>query len=220
MSSLNIEQARYNMIEQQVRPWDVLDQRVLDLLAQVPREEFVPKAYRNLAFADINIPLAHDQIMMSPKMEGRLLQALRLNPNDTVLEIGTGSGYFTALLAKLAKHVESVDIFADFTQEAQAKLTTFNINNVYLQTGDAINGWNKEVRYDVIVLTGSVPSLKPHFQEQLNEGGCLFAIVGEEPVMQAQLMTRISATETNLEILFETVLPPLLGAPSTESFIL
>jgi len=220
MSPFNFEQARFNMIEQQIRPWDVLDQRTLDLIASVPREQFVPQDYRKLAFADINIPLAQGQVMMSPKVEARLLQALRLNPNDSVLEIGTGSGYLTALLAKAAKHVDSVDIFPEFIQTAAVKLKALNINNVTLQVGDAINGWNTDVDYDVIVLTGSVPVLKSHFQDQLIEGGCLFAIIGEEPIMQAQLMTRVNQTKTNRELLFETVLPPLLGAASPQRFVL
>lgn len=220
MSPFNFEQARFNMIEQQIRPWDVLDQRTLDLIASVPREQFVPEDYRKLAFADINIPLAQGQVMMSPKVEARLLQVLRLNPNDSVLEIGTGSGYLTALLAKSAKHVDSVDIFPEFIQTAAVKLKALNINNVTLQVGDAINGWNTDVDYDVIVLTGSVPVLKPHFQDQLIEGGCLFAIIGEEPIMQAQLITRINQTKTNRELLFETVLPPLLGAASSQRFVL
>ena len=220
MSPFNFEQARFNMIEQQIRPWDVLDQRTLDLIASVPREQFVPQDYRKLAFADINIPLTQNQVMMSPKVEARLLQALRLNPNDSVLEIGTGSGYLTALLAKAAKHVDSVDIFPEFIQAAEVKLTALNINNVTLQVGDAINGWNTNVNYDVIVLTGSVPVLTSHFQDQLEAGGCLFAIIGEEPIMQAQLLTKVNQTETNLEILFETVLPPLLGAVSPPRFVL
>jgi protein-L-isoaspartate(D-aspartate) O-methyltransferase len=220
MPQFNIEQARFNMIEQQIRTWDVLDQQVLDLLSAVPREAFVPIAYRNLAFADINIPLAHGQQMMTPKLEGRLIQALMLNKNDTVLEIGTGSGYLTALLAKLAKHVESVDIYQDFIEEAEKKLRQQNIENVSLKSGDAIKGWNMYTRYDVIVLTGSVPVLESHFLSQLQQGGCLFAIVGEEPIMQAQLIKRISEHEFDSEVLFETSLPPLLGAPQSESFIL
>lgn len=217
MVPVSVEQARFNMIEQQIRPWEVLDQRVLNLFIEVPREEFVPTPYRNLAFVDVNIPLAHDQVMMTPNLEGRLLQALMLSPRDTVLEIGTGSGYLTALLARSARHVDSVDIFEDFVKTAEDKLKALNINNVSLNTGDAINGWNMDVRYDVIVLTGSVPSLKPSFQQQLNEGGCLFAIVGEEPIMQAVLINRINEKEWDREVLFETSLPPLLGAPGRKS---
>lgn len=220
MASLNVEQARSNMIEQQIRPWEVLDPQVLDLISDVPREKFVPAAYHDLAFADFNIPLAHNQAMMSPTVEGRLLQALRLRPSDTVLEIGTGSGYLTALLATTTKHVDSVDIFADVVQEAETKLKALNMNNISLNTGDAINGWNSGRRYDVIVLTGSVPILKSHFQAQLNEGGRLFAIVGEPPIMEAQLISRLNENEWDMEGLFETSLPPLLGASVPNRFVL
>jgi len=216
MLQVNIESARFNMIEQQIRPWEVLEQRILDLISDVPREDFVPMAYRNLAFADIDIPLAHEQTMMSPKLEGRLLQTLNISTKDRVLEIGTGSGYLTALLANLAKHVDSVDIFNDFVKEATTKLKAFH--NISLYTGDAINGWH-DTGYDVIVLTGSVPILKPHFQAQLNEGGRLFAIVGEEPIMQAHLISRLGGNFYT-EILFETSLPPLIGSPEPAHFIL
>jgi protein-L-isoaspartate(D-aspartate) O-methyltransferase len=217
MLHVNFETARYNMIEQQIRPWEILDQRILDLISDVPREDFVPKAYRNLAFVDTNTPLAHEQTMMSPKLEGRLLQALNLTQKETVLEIGTGSGYLTALLAKLAKHVDSVDIVDEFVKEAATKLNAFQ--NISLNTGDAINGWNSDTRYDVIVLTGSVPLLNPHFQAQLKDGGRLFAIVGEEPVMQAHLISRF-ADDFYTDILFETSLPPLLGAVEPDHFML
>ena len=218
---MNIEQARFNMIEQQIRPWEVLDQQVLDLMSQVPREKFVPETYRHLAFTDTSIPLAHDQVMMSPKLEGRLLQALMLHPKDTVLEIGTGSGYLTALLAKSARHVDSVDIFEDLVNTADTQLNALNINNFSLNVGDAVNGWQTDTRYDVIVLTGSVPVLNPQLKEQLNEGGCLFAIVGEEPLMQAYLINRISEDEFDTEVLFETSLPPLVvNKPRSDHFVL
>jgi protein-L-isoaspartate(D-aspartate) O-methyltransferase len=217
---MNIEQARFNMIEQQIRPWEVLDQQVLDLMSQVPREKFVPETYRHLAFTDTPIPLAHDQVMMPPKLEGRLLQALMLHPKDTVLEIGTGSGYLTALLAKSARHVDSVDIFEDLVKTADTQLNALNINNFSLNVGDAVNGWQTDTRYDVIVLTGSVPVLNPQLKEQLNEGGCLFAIVGEEPVMQAYLINRISEDEFDTEVLFETSLPPLVEKHRSDHFVL
>lgn len=219
MLQVPIEKARFNMIEQQIRPWEVFDPRVLNLISKVPREVFVPKAYRNLAFADFCIPLGHDEVMMPPKVEGRLLQALMLSPKDTVLEIGTGSGYLTALLAKLAKHVDSVDIINDFVKEASTRLNSLNIHNVSLNVGDAINGWNIDSRYDVIVLTGSVLSLEPHFQAQLKEGGRLLAIVGEEPVMQVQLISRVGS-DFNSEVLFETSLRPLLGVAEQLRFVL
>ncbi len=220
MSDFNLEQARFNMIEQQIRPWNMFDQGVLDLMAQVPREQFVPKKYHNLAFADTEIPLANSQVMMSPKIEARILQALMIHPTDSVLEIGTGSGYFTALLAKSARQVDSVDIFEDFVESAQAKLDNLNINNVDLSVGDAINGWHIDNRYDVIILTGSVPILHPHFQEQLKQGGGLFAIVGEQPVMQAKVINRITEDKIETQTLFETSIIPLLGAPEPARFVL
>jgi protein-L-isoaspartate(D-aspartate) O-methyltransferase len=220
MPDFNLEQARFNMVEQQIRPWNMFDQRVLDLMAEVPRELFVPEKYHNLAFADTEIPLANAQVMMSPKIEARILQALMIHPTDNVLEIGTGSGYFTALLAKSARQVDSVDIFEDFVESAQEKLDNLNINNVDLSVGDAINGWHIDNRYDVIILTGSVPILHPHFQEQLKEGGALFAIVGEQPVMQAKVINRITEEKIETQTLFETSIAALLGASEPARFVL
>jgi protein-L-isoaspartate(D-aspartate) O-methyltransferase len=208
------------MVEQQIRPWNMFDQRVLDLMAEVPRELFVPEKYHDLAFADTEIPLANAQVMMSPKIEARILQALMIHPTDNVLEIGTGSGYFTALLAKSARQVDSVDIFEDFVESAQEKLDNLNINNVDLSVGDAINGWHIDNRYDVIILTGSVPILHPHFQEQLKEGGALFAIVGEQPVMQAKVINRITEEKIETQTLFETSIAALLGASEPARFVL
>ncbi|MDR9437664.1 MAG: protein-L-isoaspartate O-methyltransferase, partial [Thiohalophilus sp.] len=159
MAQMNFEQARLNMIEQQIRPWEVLDQQVLDLLIEVPREDFVPPEFRKLAFTDMNIPLGHDEVMMSPKFEARMLQGLTVRPDDTILEVGTGSGYVTALLARLGKHVYSVDLHGDFVEAAQAKLNAHNIHNVTLDVGDAAHGWDKHAPYDVICITGSLPIL-------------------------------------------------------------
>ncbi|MEN9848581.1 MAG: hypothetical protein RL368_1321 [Pseudomonadota bacterium] len=220
MSQMNVAQARFNMIQQQIRPWEVLDERVLDLMQGLPRENFVPATYQNLAFADISIALAHDQSMMAPKVEGRLLQLLQVKPTDTVLEIGTGSGFMTALLAKCAKQVYTVDIYEDFVKSAQSKLAALNLNNVQFGTGDAIEGWKALPRYDVIAITGSVPVLKNHFQEQLNIGGRLFVVVGEDPVMEALLITRTSEQQWTTESLFETSLPALIGAPTPNRFAL
>ena len=178
----------------------------------VPREAFVPPTYHNLAFADISIPLAHDQVMLSPKLEGRILQTVQIQRTDTVLEIGTGSGYLTALLAQLAKQVNTVDLFEDFIQETAQKLNRFQIENVLLSQGDAIEGWHTQKHYDVIILTGSLPVLTADFQSQLTLGGRLFAIVGEAPIMQAQLITRTQEKEWLVEDIFETVIPPLIGA--------
>ncbi|EIJ41585.1 protein-L-isoaspartate carboxylmethyltransferase [Beggiatoa alba B18LD] len=220
MSSMNIEQARFNMIEQQIRPWDVLDPRVLNAMTQTPREFFVPETYQQLAFADISIPLANGQEMLPPKVQGRVAQSLLLDENDTVLEVGTGNGYLTALLAKLADKVESVDIYEEFTKLAASKLQQLGIHNVILETGDAANGWKQEKRYDAIVLTGSVPVLKPYWQEQLKIGGRLFVIVGESPIMQARVVTRLSDKEWATDYVFETDVPALVNAPQPSRFVL
>jgi protein-L-isoaspartate(D-aspartate) O-methyltransferase len=217
---MNFEQARLNMIEQQIRPWDVLDQRVLDLLPTVPREDFVPEFYRKLAFSDTCIPIGHGEIMMAPKVEARLLQVLAIEAHDRILEIGTGSAYLTALVAKSGFHVTSVDIHGDFSLQAKAKLSKHGITNVSLEVGDGVEGWSRAAPYDVIAVTGSVPVLKDHFQQQLSRGGRLFVIVGESPVMEALLITRIAEREWSRESLFETDLPALVGAPQPPRFVL
>lgn len=215
---MDFEKARFNMIEQQIRPWEVLNQEVLDLLAAVPREDFVPEEYRRLAFADINIALGHDQVTMTPKVEARLLQSLELRPEDRILEIGTGCGYLTALLAKSGRHVTSIDIFPDFTAAASDKLARHGFSNIELVTADAVRGWPARAPYDAIVVTGSVPELDTGFQEQLDLGGRLFIIVGEAPIMEALLITRVGEREWASESLFETYIPPLIGASRKETF--
>jgi protein-L-isoaspartate(D-aspartate) O-methyltransferase len=211
MSEINFEQARFNMIEQQIRPWDVLDQQVLDILSQVPREDFVPSPYRKLAFADTPIPLGHGQFMMNPNLEGRLLQSLGIRPSDRILEIGTGSGYLAACLAHLGASVLSVDIFPEFTQTARQNLDRHRIKNVRLQTGDGARDWNGKF-YEAIALTGSLPTLPDSWRRRLAIGGRLFAVVGTPPVMEALLVTRVGEQEWNEESLFETELPPLLNS--------
>ncbi len=220
MMDVNLEQARFNMIEQQIRPWEVLDQAVLDLLMRVPREDFVPPRYRNLAFADMNISIGHDQVMMAPKVEARLLQALDVQPDDTVLEVGTGSGYLTALLAHLGHHVYSVEIFEDLSASAGERLAAHDLDNVTLETGDAARGWSRHAPYDVIVPSGSVPVLEEVWKQDLAPDGRLFAIVGEPPVMNARLVTRVAEDEWASEDLFETLLPPLVNAPRPQRFVL
>ncbi len=214
-----IETARQNMISQQARAWGVLDQQVLDLLRHVPRENFVPAMYQALAFADTHIPLEHNQQMLSPKEEARIIQALHIQPNERILEIGTGSGYFTALLAHLGKHVDSVDIFADFTEQASDKLSALNIHHVKLHTADAAHGFMKQTHFDIIAITGSVPFLPEHFKHQLTLGGRLFAIIGDDPLMQATLITRVGQETWQTQILFETLAKPLINAPQNEKFI-
>lgn len=220
MVDMNIEQARHNMIEQQIRTWDVLDQRVLDLIIRTPREDFVPPQYRSLAFNDMEIPLGHDQVMMSPKLEARMLQALHVQADDAILEVGTGSGYVTALLAQLGRHVYSVEIVPELRAGAAEKLARQGINNATVEEGDAAHGWDKHVPYDVIVLTGSVPVLDDTFKKSLNIGGRLFAIIGDAPAMEAVLITRLGDDQWHTESLFETVVPPLINAPEPKRFVL
>jgi len=220
MSQADIEQARFNMIEQQVRPWDVLDQRVLDVMGNIPREDFVPEKYRSLAFADTNIPLGHGQVMMTPKLEGRLLQALTIRPGDSILEIGTGSGYLTACLARLGNHVTSIEIFPEFRETAAAVLPEQGIRNVILQQGDAANGIDSGTCYDVIAVTASVPVDREQFHANLAIGGRLFLILGKPPVMEAVLVTRVDKTGWTRESLFETALPPLLNSEEPQRFVL
>lgn len=220
MSDVNLQQARQNMVLQQIRPWDVLDQRVLDLLEEMPREDFVPESYRKVAYADITIPLGHAEVMMPPRVEARMLQALNIQPHETVLEIGTGSGFVTALLAKLARHVYSVDIHPEFTAAAIQKLAAHEIINATLETGDAARGWSNCGQVDVIAITGSLPILPEVFEQSLKPGGRLFAIVGDSPAMQTLLITRLSEDEFRREILFETDLPALRNAAQPNRFVL
>ena len=215
---MNFEQARYNMIEKQIRPWEVLDQETLELFSRIHREDFIPEDYRSLALSDINIPLMHNQVTMTPNVEARLMQGLRVEKHEKVLEIGTGCGYLTALLASRGMAVYSVDIFSDFTQMARINLDKHGFDNVHLVTGDAINGWQEAAPYDVIVVTGSVPLLGEAYQQQLNINGRLFVIVGTSPAMEAMIITRTGDSVFSSESLFETDLPALIGAPSGPVF--
>lgn len=210
--------ARFNMIEQQVRPWEVLDPAVLQLLNDVPREAFVPKAYAGLAFADIEIPLVHGQHMLSPKMEGRMLQSLSLKKTDRVLHIGTGSGYFTALLAKMAAHVTCLEVDADLSQQAAQNLAAQHIDNVSLQVADGIAGLPQAAPFDVIVYTGSCPVEPAGVRQQLSVGGRMLIVLGEPPVMQATLIQRVTQDAYREDILFETCLPQLVNAPQAQKF--
>jgi protein-L-isoaspartate(D-aspartate) O-methyltransferase len=216
---MDIEQTRFNMVEQQIRPWDVLNQNVLDLLFKVRREDFVPEAHRALAFVDMELPLGHDQAMWTPKLEARVIQELDLRPTDRVLEIGTGSGYLTALLASRAAEVVSVDIVPEFTASATQKLRAHGFDNVVLHTGDAARDWPDDAGFDVIVLTGSTPLLSDALVRRLRVGGRLFAITGEAPVMEAQLITCTAPGTTRSVTLFETCVAPLLNAPHPAAFV-
>lgn len=213
---MDFETARFNMVEQQVRPWEVLDQTVLDRLAATPRERFVPEDYARLAYADTRIPLGEGEVMMPPREEARLLQALALTPRDHVLEVGTGSGYLAALAAGLSRRVTTVEISPDRRAEAERNLAGYG--NVETIEGDAAHGWAAEAPYDAIAVTGSLPVLDDAFLRQLKPGGRLFVVVGEAPAMEARLVTRVGARDFATESLFETVLPPLAGATRPNRF--
>ncbi|HTO48245.1 MAG TPA: protein-L-isoaspartate O-methyltransferase [Burkholderiales bacterium] len=215
---MNIEQARFNMVEQQIRTWEVLDQAVLDLLYVVRREEFVPDAYRALAFSDLEIPIGSGQKMMQPKVEARILQELAPKSTDRVLEVGTGSGYMAALLAHRARHVHSVEIVPELKRLGEANLRRAGVANVTVEGGDAARGWAKHAPYEVIVLTGSTPELPDAFLAQLAPGGRLFAVVGEAPVMEARLITCVGPGSFNTVDLFETILAPLVNALERDKF--
>lgn len=218
---MNFEQARSNMVEQQLRPWEVLDPRVLDAIMRTPREAYVPEEYRDLAFTDAQIPLGRGEVMMRPIVEGRMLQALDVAETDTVLEIGTGSGYITACLALLARHVYSVDIAGEFVEQAGRKLADFDIANVTLQTGDAARGWDRGApEYDAIAVTGALAAVPDAYKRALSAGGRLFVIIGrpDRPIMEALLITRVGADQWMQESLFDTYIPFLANAPLPESF--
>ncbi len=215
----NTEQARFNMIVQQIRPAEVLDDHVLNAMTEIPREEFVPERFKDLAFSDINIDIGHGEIMMKPIMEARLLQALQVKHTDNVLEIGTGSGYFTALLARMGSHVDSVEIEPEFIKQAQDRLTKQRIKNVSLIEGDAAQGWKEGGPYDVIAITGSIPILPEIFQQQLAVGGRMVVITGTSPVMETLLITREADDQWDRKSLFETDFPALRNVEQPQAFI-
>ncbi|MCX7138840.1 MAG: protein-L-isoaspartate O-methyltransferase [Proteobacteria bacterium] len=222
-AQIDIERARFNMVEQQIRTWEVLDQQVLDLLFAVRREDFVAPQYRSLAFVYMEIPLADNaptgERMLAPKLEARMLQELAVKPTDRILEVGTGSGYMTALLAKRGAHVTSVEINPAYSAVAATRLSAHGIANVTLEVGDAARGWSKHAPYDVIVLTGSVPVLADDFQRSLKPGGRLLAIIGEAPAMQARLTTCAGGGAYDSVSLFETCIAALNNAPQPERFV-
>jgi protein-L-isoaspartate(D-aspartate) O-methyltransferase len=215
---MNLEQARANMVEQQIRTWEVLDQEVLDLLYVVPREDFVPEQHRALAFSDLEIPIGEGEHMWQPKMEARVLQELMIKKTDRVLEVGTGSGYLTALMAHRAAQVYSVEIRPALAAFARSNLERHGAEHVTLEIGDAARGWESGAPYDVIVLTGSTPVLPRDFLEQLAPGGRLFAVVGEAPAMSARLVTCSAPGAWRSTDLFETVIAPLVNAEQPSRF--
>ena len=217
--AMNFDQARQNMVENQVRPWEVLDGRVLEVLGRVRREDFVAPEHRQLAFADLCLPIGHGEVMMKPVMEGRVLQALDLKPEDHVLEIGTGSGFLTACLANLAGKVTSVDVHADFTAAAGQRLQAASIGNVQLVTGEAVNTWQPQGTFDALVVTGAVYRIPDRFLGWLNPGGRLLAIRGESPVQQVMLLTHEGNGRYREESLLETDLPYLAHAEPPRQFV-
>lgn len=218
---MNFDVARTQMLGQQLRAWEVLDDRVLRAFAETPREEFVPREYRDLAFADVEIPLGHGQTMLAPKVEGRILQALQVEPIDDALVVGTGSGYLTACMAGLARRVSSVDIFPDFVTAAGPKIAACGIRNVEIKAADALS-LTYRAQFDAVAVTASVPvpALVDPFVAMLRPQGRLFIVVGREPAMEARLITLQPNGTTTTASLFETVLTPLINAERPEPFVL
>ena len=219
MNDMNFAKARHNMVEQQIRTWTVLDFTVLETIENFPRERFVPEQYQKVAYSDVAIPLAHGQEMLHPKIEAHLLQAADVKSTDNVLEIGTGSGCVTALLATLAKHVDSVDIFSDMQAEASKTLQSNNINNVTMIEGDASAGWGNKDQYDVVAITGSMPELPQQYIDALKVGGRLFAVIGEGETMEAIQITRPYGDKWEKKSLFETYVPALVNASKPPEFV-
>ena len=215
---MDVEQARYNMIEQQIRTWDVLDQRILDLVAHVRRENYVPEKYQDIAFADLRIPLGEGNSMMEPKLEARILQTLNIQPDDRALEIGTGSGYLTACLSELADSVVSYDIDETLSKQAGHRLANDEHENISLRIGDAMGELQFNEQFDVIVVTGSLPAMDKRFHDLLKIDGRLFMVVGVAPAMEALLVTRVGENEWSTESLFETELVPLVNTSTPSHF--
>ena len=213
---MNFDQDRFAMIEQQVRPWDVLDPRVLEAMTTIRREDFVAEAHRQLAFADLPLPLAHGELMMKPVLEGRMLQALALEPGEEVLEIGTGSGFVTACLARMARAVVSIDLHADFVAAARSRLERAGIGNARLEIADALQ-WQPGRQFDAIAVTGAVAVIPAAFAEWLRPGGRMFVVRGHSPVQEAVTVTR-RAEALHVESLFETDIPYLRGAAPSPAF--
>ena len=216
---MSFERARFNMVEQQIRPWEVLDRAVLDLFERAPRDAFVPKEFRRLAYADIAVPIGHGETMLPPRVEGRLLQALRLGPEDRVLEVGTGSGFLTWLLAQRAAHVTSIELDPRLAELAKANLAAHGVGNVTVVVGDGRRGSDRETLYDAIAVGGSVPVPEPAFEAQLVVGGRLFVVVGAAPAMEAMLVRRAGEGEWIRESMFETSIPPLHGFETPKRFV-
>ena len=214
----DVQFARRQMIEQQVRAWEVLDLKVLDALQQVPREEFVPATYRELAFADTNVPIGHGQAMLAPKLEGRILQSLEVRTGDHALDVGTGTGFFAACIGRLAQSVRTIDLFPEFTARANESFRHANVHNVVAETFDAMQLAERDA-YDVIALTASLPVYDARFERALKVGGRLFVAVGAGPIIEAQRVTRTGTNDWIRESLFETGMTALIHAPQPPKFV-
>ena len=215
---MNLELARSNMIDNQIRPWEVADGRVLDVLREVPREEFVPTRHRKLAFSDLRVPLGHDQVMMKPNEQGRLLQSLALDGQEKVLEVGTGSGFLTACLGRLAGHVTSIEIIESLADLARAALDAQRVEGLDLKVGDALEAGFGDGQFDVVVVTASVSSIPDPIVRWLRPGGRLFIVRGQSPAMEALVVTRTASGRLSEDSLFETDLPRLIGAEDPPTF--
>ena len=215
---MNFEQARFNMVEQQIRPWEVLDFGVLDVLMSVRREEFVPEAYKGVALSEAEIPLGNGSAMLIPVIEGKILQAVQVKASDKVLEVGAGSGYFAALLAAKADWVRTVEIDPVLVNMAHDNLKRYGVENVIVEEGDAIRGWPSNAPYDLIVVSGGVPFIPETLLQQLKVGGRLFAFVGEQHLMTAQLVTCVAEGKYTTESLFENAVPMMRNAPQKNAF--
>ncbi len=220
MADYDFERARHLMIEQQLRTWDVLDEQVLEVIRTTPRENFVPEQYRTLALTDMRIPLPHGQVMIEPKMEARMLQEVEPHPEDEALVIGTGSGYLVACLAQMVAHVTTVELFEDISAQAAEHLKSHDIENVTLVVGDAGNGWDDGRRYDVIIVTGSLPKVPQSLAQSMAVGGRMFIVVGQEPVMEALLLTRTGEDSWTSDSLFDTCIKRLENVPEERKFAL
>ena len=222
MIEMNFETARHNMIEQQIRPWNVIDPVALDALEAVPRENFVADNMKGSAFSDVELPIGHNQFMLFPKIEAKILQTVQVQKTDNVLEIGTGSAYMTALLAHLAEKVCTVEIYNDLSQQAQKKLNSEGFDNVTFIVDDTTEESEQKIAqhgpYDVVILTGSVAQLPDTYKQSLKTGGRLFAVIGTSPVMEATLITRVTADQYSCEVLFETEIPELENMAKADCF--
>ncbi|WP_196139600.1 protein-L-isoaspartate O-methyltransferase [Aliikangiella sp. G2MR2-5] len=215
---MNIEKARFNMIEQQVKPWKVFDEKLLGAMATIPREKFVPESYRGLAYADIAIPLGHNQTMLTPRELARMIQAMGLEGDEKVLEIGCGSGYSAAVLSRLCKKVYSVDIIGDFVSSAQQKLRQLAFNNIDIEETDASDGWLAKAPYDAVLITSALPTLSDSFKRCLNNNGRVVSIIGTEGHYAAKVYTLVDG-EWQTETLFPMDAAPMINAEQPNQFV-